>query len=62
MIYIQEPAAMAPAECLTIEPDWKILDMCAAPGGKSSQLRNKLSDKGILISNEIIAHFRVNCK
>ena len=55
MIYIQEPAAMAPAECLTIEPDWKILDMCAAPGGKSSQLRNKLSDKGILISNEIIS-------
>ncbi len=55
MIYIQEPGAMAPAECIDIDPDWKILDMCAAPGGKSSQLKNKLSEKGILISNEIVA-------
>lgn len=54
MIYVQEPAAMAPAECIEIEPDWKILDMCAAPGGKSSQLKNKLGDGGILVSNEII--------
>ena len=54
MIYVQEPGAMAPAECIDIEPDWKILDMCAAPGGKSTQLKNKLGDKGVLVSNEII--------
>ena len=54
MIYIQEPGAMMPAECVEIEPDWKILDMCAAPGGKSTQLKNKLSEKGLLVSNEII--------
>ena len=54
MIYVQEPAAMAPAECVEIEMDWKILDMCAAPGGKSSQLKNKLGEKGVLVSNEII--------
>lgn len=54
IIYVQEPAAMAPAECIDIEPDWKILDMCAAPGGKSTQLKNKLGENGILISNEII--------
>jgi len=54
MLYVQEPAAMAPAECIDIEPDWKILDMCAAPGGKSSQLKNKLGENGVLISNEII--------
>ena len=54
MIYVQEPGAMAPAECVEIKPDWKILDMCAAPGGKSTQLRNKLSEKGVLVSNEII--------
>lgn len=54
MIYIQEPAAMAPAECIDINPDWAILDMCAAPGGKSTQLKNKLGNKGILVSNEII--------
>lgn len=55
LIYVQEPGAMAPAECLEINPDWKILDMCAAPGGKSTQLKNKLSENGILVSNEIIA-------
>ena len=54
MIYIQEPAAMAPAECIDIQPDWNILDMCAAPGGKSSQLKNKLGENGVLVSNEII--------
>ena len=54
MIYVQEPAAMAPAECIEIDPDWKILDMCAAPGGKSTQLKNKLGKNGILVSNEII--------
>lgn len=54
MIYVQDPGAMAPAECLEIQSDWRILDLCAAPGGKSSQLRNKLGEDGILVSNEII--------
>lgn len=54
MIYVQEPGAMAPAECIDIEPDWKILDMCAAPGGKSTQLKSKLGKSGVLVSNEII--------
>ena len=54
MLYVQEPAAMAPAECIDIDPDWIILDMCAAPGGKSTQLKNKLGENGILVSNEII--------
>lgn len=54
MIYVQEPGAMAPAECVEIDPCWKILDMCAAPGGKSTQLKNKLGEKGVLVSNEII--------
>ena len=54
MIYVQEPAAMMPAECLDIQPDWKILDMCSAPGGKSTQLKNKLGENGVLVSNEIV--------
>ena len=54
MVYVQEPAAMAPAECVDIEPNLKILDMCAAPGGKSTQLKNKLGAEGVLVSNEII--------
>lgn len=55
MIYIQEPAAMAPAECIEIDPSWTVLDMCAAPGGKSTQLKNKLNENGLLVSNEIIS-------
>ena len=55
LIYVQEPAAMAPAECVDIEPHWCVLDMCAAPGGKSTQLKNKLGENGVLVSNEIIA-------
>ena len=54
MIYIQEPGAMMPAECIDIGEDWKVLDMCAAPGGKSTQLKNKLGENGLLVSNEII--------
>ncbi|MBR2893963.1 MAG: RsmB/NOP family class I SAM-dependent RNA methyltransferase, partial [Clostridia bacterium] len=54
IIYVQEPGAMAPAECIYIDPDWTVLDMCAAPGGKSTQLKNKLGEKGILVSNEIV--------
>lgn len=55
LIYVQEPAAMAPAECIDIEKDWFILDMCAAPGGKSTQLKNKLGENGVMVSNEIIS-------
>ncbi len=55
LIYVQEPAAMMPAECVDIDPDSYVLDMCAAPGGKSTQLKAKLSDNGLMVSNEIIA-------
>lgn len=54
LVYVQEPAAMMPAECIEISPDSYVLDMCAAPGGKSTQLKNKLGDNGLLVSNEII--------
>ena len=54
MMYVQEPAAMAPAECLDVEKGWCVLDMCAAPGGKTTQRKNKLGEDGVLLSNEII--------
>ncbi|MDD6021444.1 MAG: hypothetical protein PUB94_02120 [Oscillospiraceae bacterium] len=54
MIYVQEPAAMMPAECVDIKPEWNVLDVCASPGGKSSQIRNKLSENSVLVSNEIV--------
>ena len=52
--YIQEPSAMAVAEVLEPKPGEKILDLCAAPGGKSTQIAGKMSGEGLLVSNEIV--------
>lgn len=53
LYYIQEPSAMLPAQVLPIEENDIVLDACAAPGGKSSKLANKLNKTGLLISNDI---------
>ena len=53
LYYIQEPSAMLPAQVLPIEPGDFVLDTCAAPGGKSSELANKLNGTGLLFSNDI---------
>ena len=55
LYYLQEPSAMAPAELLDPQPGEHVLDLCAAPGGKSTQLAGKLRGKGILVCNEINA-------
>lgn len=52
--YIQEPSAMAVVEALAPKPGEKILDLCAAPGGKSTQIAGKLFGEGLLVSNEIV--------
>ena len=52
--YIQEPSAMAVAEILDPQPGEMILDLCAAPGGKSTQIAGRMKGKGLLVSNEII--------
>ena len=51
--YIQEPSAMLPAELLEPKPGERILDLCAAPGGKSTQIAGYMEGKGLLVSNEI---------
>lgn len=51
--YIQEPSAMMPGYLIPINENDKVLDMCAAPGGKSSQILSKLNGTGILVSNDI---------
>jgi 16S rRNA C967 or C1407 C5-methylase (RsmB/RsmF family)/NOL1/NOP2/fmu family ribosome biogenesis protein len=51
--YIQEPSAMITAELAEVIPGEYVLDLCAAPGGKSTQLAGKLKGRGLLVSNEI---------
>lgn len=55
LYYIQEPSAMFPAQALPVEAGDYILDMCAAPGGKSTALAAKLQGTGLLVSNDISA-------
>ena len=50
--YLQEPAAMLPGEVMDVRPGERILDLCAAPGGKSTQMGLKLMGKGWIVCNE----------
>lgn len=51
--YMQEPSAMAAAALSGVRPGMRVLDLCAAPGGKSTQLASMLGGEGVLYSNEI---------
>ncbi|MCY9694706.1 RsmB/NOP family class I SAM-dependent RNA methyltransferase [Paenibacillus alginolyticus] len=53
LYYIQEPSAMAPVELLQVRPGERVLDLCAAPGGKSTQIAAKLQGEGVLVVNDI---------
>ena len=53
LYYLQEPSAMTPANRLPVEPGDKVLDVCAAPGGKATELGAKLKGEGVLIANDI---------
>ena len=53
LYYIQEPSAMTPAALLPVEPGDRVLDLCAAPGGKSTELGAKLRGTGLLFANDI---------
>ena len=53
LYYIQEPSAMSAAGLLEVQPGDKVLDLCAAPGGKSTQLAGFLMGEGLLVANEI---------
>ncbi len=53
--YLQEPSAMAAAEALGVRPGQRVLDLCAAPGGKSTQIAAMLRGEGVLVANEIVS-------
>ena len=53
LYYIQEPSAMAVANCLEFNHDDYVLDMCGAPGGKSCAIASRLGSQGLMITNDI---------
>jgi len=53
LYYIQEPSAMVAAELLDPQPGDIVLDLAAAPGGKTTQIAAKLGGRGLLVANEI---------
>ncbi len=53
LYYIQEPSAMIPASILPVEKGDKVLDLCAAPGGKATEIAAKLNGTGLLVANDI---------
>ena len=53
LYYMQEPSAMTPASLLPVEEGDLVLDLCAAPGGKATELAAKLKDTGFLLANDI---------
>ena len=55
VFYSQEPSASSAAPLLGVRPGMWVLDLCAAPGGKSSQLAAALRGQGLLVSNEYVA-------
>lgn len=54
MIYVQDPGAMATLTALEVKEGWRVLDSCAAPGGKSGQAAARISNSGFLFSNEYV--------
>ena len=52
LYYLQEPSAMAPVGLLDVRPGMRVLDLCAAPGGKSTQIAAALDGSGLLVANE----------
>ena len=53
LYYLQEPSAMIPASLLPVRPGDRVLDLCAAPGGKATELAARLAGSGLLVANDI---------
>jgi 16S rRNA C967 or C1407 C5-methylase (RsmB/RsmF family) len=53
LVYVQEPSAMAVGEALDVRPGQRVLDLAAAPGGKTTLAAGRLGDRGVVVANEL---------
>jgi NOL1/NOP2/sun family putative RNA methylase len=64
LYYLQDPHAQAVAEVLAPQPGERILDLAAAPGGKTTHIASRMQNQGLLVANEIktkrIGHLAAN--
>lgn len=56
IVTIQDESSMIPANALEVEPGMRVLDMCAAPGGKTTHIAEKMNNEGELIATDLHAH------
>lgn len=53
--YMQDPSAMSTVQAIDVKPGWAILDCCAAPGGKTTQLSAYAGERGVVVANEYVS-------
>ncbi|MBM7608307.1 16S rRNA (cytosine967-C5)-methyltransferase [Lysinibacillus composti] len=55
-ITIQDESSMLPANVLNPQPGWRVLDMCAAPGGKTTHMAEKMNNNGSILATDLHPH------
>ncbi len=55
-ITIQDESSMMPANVLNPQPGWRVLDMCAAPGGKTTHIAEKMKNEGSILATDLHPH------
>ena len=55
-IFVQDETSLIAASCLEVKPGQSVLDLCAAPGGKSARVAVNMNDSGFVVANELSAH------
>jgi 16S rRNA C967 or C1407 C5-methylase (RsmB/RsmF family)/NOL1/NOP2/fmu family ribosome biogenesis protein len=53
LCYVQEPSALAVGAALDVRPGQRVLDLAAAPGGKTTLAAGRLGDRGVVVANEV---------